>query len=202
MIATLSPCPGHDHPGPVRFHHASLAHATRPELSPATLIDEGALYRPVARAEIMHEQLMHLVTTSRRPNITIQVVPYSAGGHTGLLGAFSIADLPAAASIVNVEDIIDGHVYEDPARVSEVTLRYKSLQLLREQRRSMRRGRQRRPRDRGPRQPGPGRHPPRLHRRGLADVRRDPEGRLELLALPPEEPGITPAGPARRWRAR
>lgn len=92
------------------------------------LIDEGALYRPVAPAEVMYEQLVYLVAISRRPNITIQVVPYSAGGHTGLLGAFSIADLPTAASIVNVEDILDGHVYEDPAKVSEVTLRYKSLQ--------------------------------------------------------------------------
>ena len=57
------------------------------------LIDEGVLYRPVAPAEVMHDQLMYLVEMSRRPNITIQVLPYSAGGHTGLLGAFTIADL-------------------------------------------------------------------------------------------------------------
>ena len=56
------------------------------------LLDEGALYRPVSSAEVMYEQLMYLVE-SRRPNITVQVVPYSAGGHTGLLGAFFIADM-------------------------------------------------------------------------------------------------------------
>jgi hypothetical protein len=35
---------------------------------------------------------------SRLLNITIQVVPYSAGGHTGLLGAFVIADLDSAST--------------------------------------------------------------------------------------------------------
>ena len=76
----------------------------------------------------MHDQLMYLVELSRRPNVTIQVVPYSAGGHTGLLGAFVIADLDSSLGIVYVEDIADGRVFEDPGAVSRVTLRYKSLQ--------------------------------------------------------------------------
>ena len=92
------------------------------------LIDEGVLYRPVAAAEVMHDQLTYLVEVSRRPNVTIQVVPYSAGGHTGLLGAFAVADLDGSLGIVYVEDIADGRVFEDPGAVSRVTLRYKSLQ--------------------------------------------------------------------------
>ena len=92
------------------------------------LIDEGVMYRPVAPTEVMHDQLMHLVEMSRRPNITVQVLPYSAGGHTGLLGAFTVADLDGNAGTVNVEDITDGRVFEDPGMVSRVTLRYKSLQ--------------------------------------------------------------------------
>jgi transcriptional regulator with XRE-family HTH domain len=92
------------------------------------LIDEGALHRPVAPAEVMHDQLMFLVQVSRRPNVTVQVLPYSAGGHTGLLGAFTIADLGGNPGMVNVEDITDGRVFEDPSMVSRVTLRYKSLQ--------------------------------------------------------------------------
>lgn len=92
------------------------------------LIDEGVLHRPVAPAEVMHDQLLHLVAVSRRPNLTVQVVPYSAGGHTGLLGAFTIADLGGSPGTVNVEDITDGRVFEDPGMVSRVTLRYKSLQ--------------------------------------------------------------------------
>jgi transcriptional regulator with XRE-family HTH domain len=92
------------------------------------LIDEGALHRPVAPAEVMREQLARLAELSRRPNVTVQVLPYSAGGHTGLLGAFTIADLGGNPGTVNVEDITDGRVFEDPSMVSRVTLRYKSLQ--------------------------------------------------------------------------
>jgi len=92
------------------------------------LIDEGVLHRPVAPAEVMRDQLARLVELSRRPNVTVQVLPYSAGGHTGLLGAFTIADLGGNEGTVNVEDITDGRVFEDPSMVSRVTLRYKSLQ--------------------------------------------------------------------------
>jgi transcriptional regulator with XRE-family HTH domain len=92
------------------------------------LIDEGVLCRPVAPVEVMHDQLMDLVRMSRLPNVTIQVVPYSAGGHTGLLGAFVIADIDSSPGIVYVEDIADGRVFEDPGAVSRVMLRYRSLQ--------------------------------------------------------------------------
>jgi DNA-binding XRE family transcriptional regulator len=91
------------------------------------LIDEGVLYRPVAPAEVIYEQLNHLAEVSRRPNITVQIIPYSAGGHTGLLGACTIADLVGATGIVNLEDIADGRVTDDPATVSQVTLRFNSL---------------------------------------------------------------------------
>jgi hypothetical protein len=54
-------------------------------------------------------------------------VPYSAGGHTGLLGACTIADLDGNPSIVNLEDIADGRVMDDAATVSRVTLRFNAL---------------------------------------------------------------------------
>jgi transcriptional regulator with XRE-family HTH domain len=92
------------------------------------LIDESVLHRPVAPAEVMRDQLMFLVQVSRRPNVTVQVLPYSAGGHTGLLGAFTIADLGSRPGTVNVEDITYGRVSEDAATVSRVTLHYKCLQ--------------------------------------------------------------------------
>jgi transcriptional regulator with XRE-family HTH domain len=91
------------------------------------LIDEGALNRPVAPPAMMHDQLAHLVDLSRMPNVTIQVVPYDAGGHSGLLGAFVIADRPSAARIVFIEDVIGGRVSEDAATVAEVVLRFNAL---------------------------------------------------------------------------
>jgi Domain of unknown function (DUF5753) len=35
----------------------------------------------------MHDQLFYLNGASRLPNVTINVVPSAAGGHSGLLGA-------------------------------------------------------------------------------------------------------------------
>ena len=92
------------------------------------LIDEGVLHRPVAPPAVMRDQLLHLAEMSRRPNITIQLVPYEAGGHTGLLGAFSVAEMGNRDAIVFVEDIADGRVFEDDATLSQVALRFKALQ--------------------------------------------------------------------------
>jgi transcriptional regulator with XRE-family HTH domain len=92
------------------------------------LVDEGVLHRPVAPRAVMRDQLVHLVEMSRRPNVTIQVVPYEAGGHTGLLGAFSFAETGTRDAIVFVEDIADGRVFEDDATLSQVALRFKALQ--------------------------------------------------------------------------
>jgi Domain of unknown function (DUF5753) len=55
------------------------------------------------------------------------VVPYSADGHIGLLGACTVAELEDSASIVNLEDIADGRVTDDAATVSQVSLRFNSL---------------------------------------------------------------------------
>jgi transcriptional regulator with XRE-family HTH domain len=91
------------------------------------LVDEGALRRPVAPPAVMHDQLGHLVELSGQPNVTIQVVPYDARGHSGLLGAFVIADRPDVASIVFIEDVTGGRVSEDAATVAEVALRFDAL---------------------------------------------------------------------------
>lgn len=91
------------------------------------LIDEGVLYRPIASPQVMHDQLMHLVEMSRLRHVTIQVVPYAAGGHSGLLGAFIVAELPTAQSIVFMEDISGGRVAEDEATLSETALYFEAL---------------------------------------------------------------------------
>lgn len=91
------------------------------------LLDESVLHRPVAPACVMQEQLFHLNEAARLPNVTVNVVPYSAGGHSGLLGAFIIAELSGPTRIVFIEDASGGRVSEDPAVVSEVGLRFDAL---------------------------------------------------------------------------
>jgi hypothetical protein len=85
------------------------------------------LHRPVAAPEVMRAQLLHLVELSRRPGITVQVVPYTAGGHSGLLGAFIIAEMGDLPGIVFIEDACGGRVSEDAAMVSQVMRNFDAL---------------------------------------------------------------------------
>ncbi|MEV0056110.1 helix-turn-helix transcriptional regulator [Saccharopolyspora shandongensis] len=54
------------------------------------LLDEAVLYRIVGNAEIMAEQLRHLVTMLEQDNITIQIVPFDAGSYGNMCGGFTI----------------------------------------------------------------------------------------------------------------
>jgi transcriptional regulator with XRE-family HTH domain len=90
------------------------------------LIDQSALNREIGGPMVMREQLVHLAAVSRRPNITVQIIP-NTGAHLGLLGAFTVADLGGSPSIVNLEDVADGRVTEDAATVSMVALRFHTL---------------------------------------------------------------------------
>jgi len=63
-----------------------LARAGRPPLV-WVVIDESVLNRTVGGAKAMHEQLLYLAHMAEHPNITVQVVPLTAGWHCGLAGA-------------------------------------------------------------------------------------------------------------------
>jgi transcriptional regulator with XRE-family HTH domain len=91
------------------------------------LIDEGALHRPVAPPQVMRDQLEHVIAMSLLPNVTIQVVPYPAGGHSGLLGAFIIADLPTSQSILYMDDASGGRVAEETTMVSDVAYSFDTV---------------------------------------------------------------------------
>ncbi len=91
------------------------------------LMNEAALCCRVGDASVMHEQLMHLIEESRRPNVSIQVLP-GMEGHPGLLGAFAVAERAGHPSIVYLEDAADGRVTDDPAIVQQTMHRFRSLQ--------------------------------------------------------------------------
>jgi hypothetical protein len=62
------------------------------------VLDEAALRRQVGSPEVMREQLLHLVELSRRPNVTIQVLPFSKGPHLAISGVFTLLQFPEAAA--------------------------------------------------------------------------------------------------------
>lgn len=99
-----------------------------PELS--VVIDEGALRRPIGDDGIMREQLGALLAAGKRPNVTIQVLPYSAGAHPGLSGAFIILGFPEdiAPDVGYVETRIGDGYAENAAAVRTLRVDFENLQ--------------------------------------------------------------------------
>ena len=58
------------------------------------VVDDAALRRPIGGPEVMREQLRHLIDLAAKPNVTIQVIPFGAGGHAAAGGPFSILRFP------------------------------------------------------------------------------------------------------------
>jgi transcriptional regulator with XRE-family HTH domain len=68
------------------------------------VIDEGVLRRPIGSAEIMHDQLRHIVEMIQRPNIVLQVVSAATGAYEGLRGPFILATFAGGAQDVAYQD--------------------------------------------------------------------------------------------------
>ncbi|WP_229927958.1 DUF5753 domain-containing protein [Kitasatospora indigofera] len=58
------------------------------------IVDEAVLRRVVGSRAVMAKQLHQLVTRSKDPHVTLQVVPFEAGAHPGVLGSFVVLEFP------------------------------------------------------------------------------------------------------------
>ncbi|MGH3799157.1 MAG: helix-turn-helix domain-containing protein [Pseudonocardiaceae bacterium] len=70
-------------------------------------LDESALCRPFGSREVQRAQLRHLIEMAQLPNITLQIVPFHAGGHAAAGGPFTILRFsePGLPDIVYLEHL-------------------------------------------------------------------------------------------------
>jgi transcriptional regulator with XRE-family HTH domain len=80
----------------VRMSRQSLLSQDEP-LDLWVVLDEAVLRRPVGGADVMLRQLGHLATVAELPNVTIQVLPFAAGAHAGMDGAFTMLQYDESA---------------------------------------------------------------------------------------------------------
>ncbi|MFF3228486.1 helix-turn-helix domain-containing protein [Nocardia suismassiliense] len=73
----------------VRQRRQEILHRSDPPIVWA-VIDEAALHRPVGGPRVHREQMEHLIELAQLPNVTVQVLPYSAGEHAAAGSSFSI----------------------------------------------------------------------------------------------------------------
>lgn len=74
-----------------RARQQALVRDKPPQL--AAIVDEAVLHRVVGGPDVMVGQLVHVIEASQLDNITVQVLPYSAGAHPAL---GSLAALPGS----------------------------------------------------------------------------------------------------------
>ncbi|MBE1586322.1 helix-turn-helix domain-containing protein [Nonomuraea angiospora] len=89
------------------------------------VIDEAALRRPIGGVEVMRAQIEHLIDLMRQPKITIQIMPFSFGGHSAEGGAFSVlrfpdTDLPDVVYVEQLASALYLDKREDVDRYTEV----------------------------------------------------------------------------------
>ena len=85
----------------------------------SAVIDEGALRRPVASANVMRLQLRHLMDLADQPGLTIQITPLRTGASYAAPGSFSILSFAAAdlPDIVYVEQLTSALYLDKPSDV-------------------------------------------------------------------------------------
>jgi len=77
----------------VRLKRQQLLHSDgAPDLW--IILGEACLHREVGGREVMHEQLLRLCEISRLDNVTVQILPFSAGAHPSMQNGFVILGYP------------------------------------------------------------------------------------------------------------
>ncbi|MFJ5548531.1 helix-turn-helix domain-containing protein [Streptomyces sp. NPDC093225] len=93
------------------------------------VIDEAALLRRVGDAQVMANQLRHLIEQSELPHVTVQVMPFSMGAHPGVNGQYAILEFPDAAdsTVVYIEGVTSDLYLEKANDVQKYSVMYEHL---------------------------------------------------------------------------
>ncbi|GAA2634555.1 helix-turn-helix transcriptional regulator [Streptomyces axinellae] len=78
------------------------------------VLDEQVLRRHVGSPAVMRAQIDRLIELIARPNITLQIIPFTSGPHPGMFGPFQLFrfDIPELPDIVYTENLT-GAAYLD-----------------------------------------------------------------------------------------
>ena len=116
---TLTPETAQRHVG-LRAERQRAAFGRTPPLQLTTVLGAGALTRVVGGERVMAEQRAHLLDISRQANFEVRVLPWDAGAHLAMKGAFNVLEFesPEAPSVVYLETYVGGRYVEQPKSLS------------------------------------------------------------------------------------
>ena len=98
-----------------RISRQSILQRTDPPKIWAVL-DEGALRRVIGGRDVMRAQLEHLISMCDNPNVTLQILPFSAGPHRAMGGPFTILRYtePDLRDVVYIEQLTSALYLDRP----------------------------------------------------------------------------------------
>jgi DNA-binding XRE family transcriptional regulator len=91
------------------------------------IIEESAVYRMVGSPEIMHAQHEHLLSATKRPNVTIQIIPSREGPTCAFGRAFTLLISRQNSSVIYYEDVGSARYVRDRHEVNRLMLVFNHL---------------------------------------------------------------------------
>jgi transcriptional regulator with XRE-family HTH domain len=88
------------------------------------ILGEAVLHRQVGGPAVMRAQFAHIAEMAGRSNVTVQVLPYTAGAHPAMLGSFTLMQFPDPADkdVVYLEAETGALYLEKPEDVRRYSL--------------------------------------------------------------------------------
>ncbi|MFF7042058.1 helix-turn-helix domain-containing protein [Streptomyces massasporeus] len=93
-----------------------------------TVLDEAALYREIGSRDVMRSQLTHLLGLVGKPWTHLQILPFSAGQHTAMMGSFTLLRFDDDPDVHYSESYDQGHMTANPQLIRERSVGYARLQ--------------------------------------------------------------------------
>jgi transcriptional regulator with XRE-family HTH domain len=94
------------------------------------VIGEGALRQQIGGPEVMRDQLDRLLAAGEFPGVTVRMLPFDAGAHPALHGAFTVLEFPDPDDprIVYIDNLTSSLYLETMREVGLYRLAYQQLQ--------------------------------------------------------------------------
>lgn len=103
----------------------------QPGITHDFIVAEAALHQEIGGPRVLREQLQHLLKVGRKPDITIRVVPFSAGAHPGLRGPFNLIALQETDEEILYREGITGDRItrgdDDPEKIAMYSTYFEEL---------------------------------------------------------------------------
>ncbi|MFG2328344.1 Scr1 family TA system antitoxin-like transcriptional regulator [Streptomyces sp. NPDC048604] len=94
----------------------------------SVVLDEAVLHREVGGRSVMRGQLQHLLGFLSRQWVHVQVLPYSVGEHTGMMGSFNLLRFDSDPELFYAEVYDIPHMTANSQVIRERSVGYSRLQ--------------------------------------------------------------------------